>query len=109
MSTLGDTGGHLYRYIEIEIIDNSQLIDEFERLYKGFKFVDSWDDPEIIPEMFRIYARNVPVKEASRNFIYCIEILHSKINRNQRKSIYLQRCMYSNQEWSPLISTLCRL
>ena len=45
-----------------ELIYNSQLIDEFERIYKVFTFVDYWDDPEITPETFRIYARYVPAK-----------------------------------------------
>ena len=59
-----------------------------------------WEDPEITPEMFQIYARNFPAKEASRNFISSVKILHSTINRNQRKSIYFQRRMYYNQECS---------
>ena len=44
------------------IIENSQFIDKFERLCGGFTFVDSWDDPEITPETFRIYDRNIPAK-----------------------------------------------
>ena len=32
-----------------ELIENSQLIDEFERICKGFTFVYSWDDTEITP------------------------------------------------------------
>ena len=38
------------------------MIDDFERLCEGFTFEDSWDDPEISPETFQIYARNVPEK-----------------------------------------------
>ena len=45
-----------------ELIDNSQLIDGFERLCTSFTFVDLWDDPKITPEMFQIYARHVPAK-----------------------------------------------
>ena len=64
---------HIVRKSYKELIDNSQLIDEFERFYEGFTFADSWDYPEITPETFRIYARNVPAKEASRNFIYSVK------------------------------------
>ena len=60
-----------------------------------------WDDPEITPETFRIYTRNLPAKDASLNFIYSVKRLHSRINRNQSKSIDLQQRMYSNQNWSP--------
>ena len=75
------------------------MIDGFERLCEGFIFVDSWDDPEINSETFQLYARNFAAKEASRNFICSVKILHSKINRNQSKSVDLQRRMYSNKEW----------
>ena len=71
---------HSSRKIHKEIIENLHLIDEFERLCEGFTFVDLWDDPEIIPEMFRIYSRNVPAKEAPLNFIYSVKIIHFKIN-----------------------------
>ena len=67
------------------------MIDEFERLFKGFIFVYLLDDPEITSETFQIYAVNVPAKESSHNFIYYVKIILSKINRNQRKSIYFQR------------------
>ena len=77
------------------------MIGEFERLCGGFTFVYSWDDPDITPETFRIYVRNVPAKESSHNFIYSVKRLHSKINRNQRELIYLQLQMHSNQEWLP--------
>ena len=77
-----------------DILDNSQLIDEFERLCKGFTFVDSWDDPEITSETFQINARNVPGKYSSCDFFYSVERLHSNIHINQNKFIYLQRCMY---------------
>ena len=43
---------YIDRNILKEIIENSQLIDEFERLYKGSTFLDLWNDPEIIPETF---------------------------------------------------------
>ena len=52
------------------------------------------------PRNVRIYAINVHVKEASRNFIYSVERLHYKDNKNQRKTIDLKWRMYSNQEWS---------
>ena len=68
-----------------ELINNPHLIDKFKRLCEGFTFVNSWDDLEMTPKMFRIYARNVPAKEASRNFIYSVKRIHSKNNRNQRK------------------------
>ena len=83
------------------------MIDEFERLCEGFTFVDSWDDPEITPETFRIYAKNVPAKEASRNLIYSVKIIHSKTNINQRKSIDLEWWMYSHQERSPASINTC--
>ena len=76
------------RNIYKELIENLQFIDEFEWIYKGFKLVDSLDDPKNTPEMFRIYARNVPSKEASSNFICSIGRIHSKNNRNKGKSIY---------------------
>ena len=80
-------------------IDNSQLIDEFERLCEGFKFTYLWDNPKITPETFLIYAINVPAKEASCDFIYSADILNHKNNRNKRKSIDFKRHMYYNQEW----------
>ena len=46
-----------------ELIDNPKLIENFERLCEGLAFVDSWIDPNITPEMFRIYDRNVPAKK----------------------------------------------
>ena len=49
--------------------ENYDLTNEFEQLCDGFTFVDSWNDDKITPETFRIHARNVPVKEASRNFV----------------------------------------
>ena len=64
---------HIGRNSYKKLIDNSQLIDEFERLFKFFTLVDSWDDPEINPEMFLIYAINLPAKEASCNFIYSVK------------------------------------
>ena len=73
-----------------ELIENSQLIDGFERLCGGFMFVDLLYDPEITPETFRIYAKNFPAEEASRNLIYSVKIIHSKTNINQRKSIDLE-------------------
>ena len=79
------------------LIENSQLIYEFECLFKGFTLVYLWDDTEITPETFQIYAINVLAKEASRNFVYDVKIIHSKINKNQRKSIYLKLIMYSYQ------------
>ena len=60
--------------------------------------VDLWDDYEINPETFRIYARNVSAKEAPRNFIF-VDRLHSNIDRNQKKSIDLQQRMYSNDTY----------
>ena len=56
------------------------------------------------PKMFRIYAGNFAAKEASRNFIYSVKIIHSNINIIQRKLIYLKRSVYSHQEWSPASS-----
>ena len=56
-----------------ELIENSQLINEFENLCVGFSFVDSWNDPQITPDTFRVYARNVPAREASRNLIHSVE------------------------------------
>ena len=81
-----------------DLIDNSHLIDEFVDLCNGFTFVDNWEDPEITPDTFCIYARNVPAKEASRNFIRSVERIH--IEYTKRKCIDLQRRMYSHQEWS---------
>ena len=62
------------------------MIDDFERLDEGFTFLDSWDDPEITPETFRIYAGNFPAKEASGNFIYSVKkftlrLIESKENQ----------------------------
>ena len=74
------------------------MINEFENLCLDFSFVDSWNDPQITPDTFRIYARNIPAKEESRNFIHSVEQIHSQANRRQRKYIDLQRQMYSNQE-----------
>ena len=82
------------------------MIGEFERLCKGFTFVDLWDYTEIASETFQMYARNVPTKEASCNFVYSVKILHYKININQSKSIDLQHRMYSNQEWTPASSKI---
>ena len=38
----------IFRNSYEELIDNSHITDEFERLCKGFTFVGSWDDPKII-------------------------------------------------------------
>ena len=70
------------------------MIDEFEHNCEGFKFVDLWDDPEITPETFWIYAINVPEKEAYHNFIYSVKILHSKVNINQRKLVDFKCFLY---------------
>ena len=40
---------HIARKSYKELIENSQLIDEFERICEGFTFVYSWDDTEITP------------------------------------------------------------
>ena len=55
------------------IIENPQFIDEFERIYKGFIFVYSWDYIDITPETFQVHARNIPAKEASHNLIYSLK------------------------------------
>ena len=80
---------HIDRKNYKEIIENSHMIDEFERLCESFTFVYSRDYPETTPETFRIHARNVPSKESPRNLIYSIKILRYNININQSKSIYL--------------------
>ena len=49
----------------IKLIGNSKLIDKFERICEVFTFVYAWNYPQMTPEKFRIYARNVPAKEAS--------------------------------------------
>ena len=40
------------------------LTQEFTDKCNGFTFVNSWNDPEITPNTFRIYTRNIPAKEA---------------------------------------------
>ena len=39
------------------------MIDEFEELYDGFKFVESQDNLKITLEIFRTYTRNIPIKK----------------------------------------------
>jgi hypothetical protein len=56
-----------------ELLENPQLIAEFEQLCDGFTFVPSWDSPLITHDTFRIYARNIPAKEASRNFVTSVK------------------------------------
>ena len=82
------------------------MIDKFKRLCEGFTFVNSWDDLEITPETFWIYAINVAAKETSHTFIYSVDKLHSKIYRNKRILINLQQRMYYNQECSPASSNI---
>lgn len=48
-----------------ELLENPDLINEFEHLCDGFTFVQSWNSPLITPDTFHIYARNIPAKEAS--------------------------------------------
>eukprot|EP00957_Ditylum_brightwellii_P112261 8559092-Ditylum_brightwellii.AAC.1 len=83
-----------------ELIDNEQLVDDFNNLCDGFTFVDSWDDAEITPDTFRIYARNVPAKEALYNFIQSVEQIYAQVDINKRKCINLHQHMYSHQEWT---------
>ena len=71
--------------------ENHNLIEEFERLCEGFTFEDSWIDSKITPDTFRIYTRNVPAKEASRNFVESVKHVCSDSEIKLR---------LSHQEWS---------
>ena len=80
--------------------ENYNLINEFEQLCDGFTFVDSWNDNKITPETFRIYARNIPAKEASRNFVESVKRVYAASEIKLRKSHDLHRRRFSHQEWS---------
>ena len=87
-----------------ELNDNADVINEFEQLCEGFTYVESWDDPKITPDTFRIYARNIPAKEASRNFVESVKRIYNKEEYIIRQSIDLQRQRYSHQDWTAATS-----
>ena len=88
--------GNFFRLQQIARLDyrvlkeNYNLINEFEQLSNRFTFVDSWNDDKITPDIFRIYTRNVPAKEASRNFVKSIKCVYNKSEIKLRKSQDLQ-------------------
>ena len=53
---------------------------------EGFKFLDSWNNEKINPDTFRIHAKNVPGKEASRNFVQSVKHACSTSEIKLRKS-----------------------
>ena len=81
-----------------ELLENPQLIAEFEQLCDGFTFVPSWDSLLITHDTFRIYARNIPAKEASWNFVTSVKRKFTQEQLRLRSSIYLQRRRFSHQE-----------
>lgn len=94
---------NFYRLQEIarmsyrELENNPELIEEFKELCDGFTFVDSWADEKITPETFRIYARQIPAKQASKDFIESVKQHYPDCL--ERKAIDSEKRRYSNQEW----------
>ena len=80
-------------------MENPNFIEEFERLCDGFTFVDSWDSEKITPDTFRAYARNVPSKIASRDFISSVQRTYQEDQLTFKYSIDLERRRYSHQDW----------
>ena len=75
------------------------LLTEFKNLCEGFSFVNSWDDPLITPQTFRIYARNVPAKQANREYIQSTKQSVPHNLRTESKSKDLEKQRYANQDW----------
>ena len=82
-----------------ELRESEDLQYEFERLCEKFTFADSWDDPSITPGTFRIYAKNIPAKTASKDFVRSVKNHIQMENYRERKAIDLQRYRFSNESW----------
>jgi len=88
---------------------DDDTINEFKRLCEGFTFVSDWTDLNISPSTYRIYARQVPAKEATNNFMTSIRNQIPPQEQCERQSVDESKNRYSHNGWqtaSDQISTL---
>lgn len=94
-----------YRLQQITRLDydeferNSNLEEEFRQLARGFTFVDDWNDRRITPTTFRVYAKQVPAKEAAKNFLASVRSSIPSRERRYRKSLDYEKRRQSRQDW----------
>ena len=79
---------------------NPELVNEFVTLCSNnITFVDSWEDPCILPSTMRLYSKKIPAREASRQFVASVR---RSVNNNEyieRKSEDVEKSMYLHQDW----------
>ena len=85
---------------------NPELLDEFERLCNNFTFVDSWTNSAITPSTFRIYSKQIPAKQASKDFIISVKAHIPVTERKEKKAIDLEKRRFSNQDWTQASSQI---
>lgn len=79
--------------------ESPELIEEFKSLAEGFTFVDSWQDPRITPSTFRVYSKQVPAKEAAKNFLISVRATIPPNERIHRKSLDYEKRRRSRRDW----------
>ena len=89
-----------------ELLGNSDLISEFEHSCNGFTFVQSLNSPLITPDAFRMHARNIPAKEAHRNFIASMKRAFSSSQLRLRSSVDLQQRRVCHDTWEDAVTTI---
>ena len=81
---------------------NQEILDEFKELVSNeCTFVDSWDDPIITPDVFRVYGKKLPAREASESYISQVKNLLDPSQYVECESNDLQNQRSSLTEWIP--------
>ena len=70
------------------------MIDKFEELCNGFTFVNLQNSPEITPDIFYIYMRNISKKEVSCSLIILQrELIPELTELRENALIYNKECI----------------
>ena len=89
---------------------NPELVNEFVTLCSNnLTFVDTWEDPRILPSTMRLYSKKIPAREASRQFVASVR---RSVNNNEyieQKAEDIEKSMYSHQDWTTASETTSTL
>ena len=89
---------------------NPELVNEFVTLCSNnLTFVDTWEDPRILPSTMRLYSKKIPAREASRQFVASVR---RSVNNNEyieQKAEDIEKLMYSHQDWTTASETTSTL
>ena len=85
------------------LANRTNLINEYRGLLEKFTFVDSWDDPIITREHFRIFARCAPADRAKFKFVEETkqEMKRGGIHFQSHLSEDVQVPVESHRDWQP--------